>query len=915
MNDNDIAIIGMAARVPGARTASEFWTNLVSGVESIELVSREDLLAAGESPEKLARPNYVRATAPLGSMEHFDAEFFGFSPKEAAILDPQHRHFFECAWEALEDAGHTPERFKGPIGVFAGAGMGSYFYFNLCSNPQLVESVGMFLLRHTGNDKDFLSTRLSFLLDLRGPSVNVQTACSTSLVAVHLACQSLLSGECDMALAGGVTIDLPHRRGYLYHENEILSPDGHCHAFDARAQGTVLGSGTGIVVLRRLKDALESNDNIVAVIRGSAVNTDGASKAGYLAPSVDGQAAAVSESLARAGVSADTIGYVECHGTGTYFGDPIEISALTLAHRRSTDKKQYCRIGSVKSNIGHLDTAAGVVSLIKASMAVREGLIPPSLNFDKPNPSIDFESSPFLVNAKLHRWQPSGVPRRAAVNSLGVGGTNAHVVVEEPPAREAPPPGARYQLIQLSARNRPALDAISDRLADHLEKHPEQELADVCFTLREGRRAFSQRRVLAAGSRTEAIELLRSKDPRRLFNHAAAATPPEVIFMFPGGGVQYANMALGLYAAEEVFRRWVDQGFDHLRGKVDFDPGQVLFPNAGGADESATARSEELLRRPGVQLPLLFIVEYALAQLLMAKGLQPKALIGHSMGENTAACLAGVMSFGDALGLVALRGKLFDTVPTGGMLSVAMTEAALRAELGGELDLACVNAPELCVASGPKDALGQLQQKLEAKGVEVNPIPIDIAAHSRMLEPILAEFGAYLRGIRLSAPQIPFISNRSGTWITDQEATDPQYWVGHLRHTVQFFQGIDELTREASRLLLEIGPGNVLGSLAKQHPKANPQAIISTLRHTKETTDDVAFFLAVMGRLWGAGRALDTEQLFPDQPSRRRVSLPTYAFQRERYWIDPGAGAVADKSATLEPARVAELERWFYRSV
>lgn len=916
MNDNDIAIIGMAARVPGARSASEFWKNLVSGVESIEFPSHEDLLAAGEAPEKLSRPNYVRATAPLGQMEWFDAEFFGFSPKEAAILDPQHRHFFECAWEALEDAGQVPERFKGPIGVFAGAGMGSYFYFNLCSNPHLVDSVGMFLLRHTGNDKDFLSTRLSYLLDLRGPSVNVQTACSSSLVAVHLACQSLLSGECDMALAGGVTIDLPHRRGYLYHENEILSPDGHCHAFDARAQGTVFGSGTGVVVLRRLKDALEAGDHIVAVIRGSAVNNDGASKAGYLAPSVDGQAAAVSEALALAGVDADSIGYVECHGTGTYLGDPIEISALSLAHRQSTEERQYCRIGSVKTNIGHLDTAAGVISLIKAAFCVREGLIPPSLNYEKPNPSIDFESSPFLVNSTLYRWGPTRGPRRAAVNSLGVGGTNAHVVLEQPPSRPAQPAaGAGFHLFQLSARCRVALDAMSDRLAEHLEQHPEQDLADVCFTLREGRRAFAQRRVLVAASRAEAIDLLRSKDPRRVFNHAAAAAAPSVVFMFPGGGVQYADMARGLYTSEEVFRRWVDQGFDYLRGKVDFEPKQVLFPSLSGGGEAEVQRAEELLRRPGVQLPLLFIVEYALAQLLIAKGVVPAALIGHSMGENTAACLAQVLSFGDALGLVTLRGRLFDRVATAGMLSVALPEAALRAELGAELDLACVNAPELCVASGPKDALGRLSERLTAAGVEVKPIPIDIAAHSRMLDPILPEFRAYLRSIRLSPPKIPFISNRSGAWITEQEAIDPEYWVLHLRHTVQFFKGVDELSRDPSRLLVEVGPGNVLGSLAKQHPKTNPQSVMNTLRHPKEAIDDAAFLLALHGRLWGAGKPLEAEHLFPDAPARRRVSLPTYAFQRERYWFDAGAGAAPNRTAALEPARIDKVERWFYRAV
>ena len=909
INHNDIAIVGMAARVPGAATVDEFWKNLTAGVESIRALSPEELEAAGESADRLRSKNYVPSAAPLDKMEYFDADFFGFSPKEAAILDPQHRHFLECAWEALEDAGYPPERVPGPIGVFAGCGMGSYFYFNLCSNPDLVDSVGMFLLRHTGNDKDFLSTRVSFLLDLKGPSINVQTACSTSLVAVHLACQSLLSGESDMALAGGVTIELPHRRGYLYQENEILSPDGHCHAFDARAEGTVFGSGVGVVVLKRLKDALEAGDNVVAVIRGSAVNNDGSAKAGYLAPSVDGQAAAISEALAIADVPADSIGYVECHGTGTYLGDPIEVSALTLAHRQTTDKKQYCRIGSVKTNIGHLDTAAGVVSLIKAARAVREGFIPPSLNFEKPNPSIDFENSPFLVNDRLYEWKGQGGPRRASVNSLGVGGTNAHVVLEQPPVVQSPPTSGK-QLITLSARSRPALEDMTARLADHLEAHPEQELADVCFTLLEGRRAFPQRRVLSCGSREEAITFLRSKDPRRIFTHTANAEAPEIVFLFPGGGAQYASMARGLYREESVFQTWMDRGFRYLESKVPFEPRAVLFPDS----DEAVAAAEEFLLTPSVQLPLLFMVEFALAQLLISKGVQPTALIGHSMGENTAACLAGVFSFEDALGLVLLRGKLLDTVPEGGMLSVALSESALRARLGDDLDLACVNAPELCVASGPRAALDRLKAELDANEIEAKPIPIHIAAHSRMLDPILEEFRAYLRSIRLSSPQIRFVSNRTGTWITNGQATDPNYWVEHLRNTVHFFQGIDEVIQGTNRVLLEVGPGNVLGSIAKQHPKVNPQNVIGTLRHPKDTTPDGTFLLSVFGRLWGAGRALSAEELWPQQ-KRRRVSLPTYAFQRERYWIEPGVGSVTSSTSVVHPERIPDPERWFYRPV
>ncbi|MGL4320317.1 MAG: type I polyketide synthase, partial [Paracoccaceae bacterium] len=517
ISDTDIAIVGMAAHLPGAPDVATYWANLAAGVESIRHLSEADLLAAGETPARLRKANYVPAAAMLDNFAHFDAEFFGFSPKEAAIMDPQHRQFLEVAWEALEHAAHPPENFKGAVGVYAGCGMGSYFYFNLCSNPDLVADTGMFLLRHTGNDKDFLSTRVSHIFDLKGPSVNVQTACSTSLVAVHYAAQALLNGECDMALAGGVTIELPQGHGYLFTEGEILSPDGHCHAFDHRAQGTVFGSGAGCVVLRRLKDAVADGDHIWAVIKGSAINNDGAAKAGYLAPSVDGQAACIAEAQAVAGITADTVSYVECHGTGTYLGDPIEVAALTAAFRETTDAVGSCRIGSVKTNIGHLDTAAGVASLIKTSLALHHRQMPPSLGYEAPNPSIDFETSPFRVNDRLTPWQ--GDVLRAGVNSLGVGGTNAHVVLEQAPVRAASEESLfPFQPLVMSARSRNALDAVGLRLAAHLRASSDP-LADVAWTLKEGRRAFDKRRVIVASSAAEAAEILESGDPRRVFSH------------------------------------------------------------------------------------------------------------------------------------------------------------------------------------------------------------------------------------------------------------------------------------------------------------------------------------------------------------------------------------------------------------
>jgi len=910
-NEFAIAIVGMAARLPGARNVEEYWRNVREGIESIQTYRDEQLLAEGESPDNLRNPNYVRAGGPLQGMEMFDGEFFGFSPKESAILDPQHRHFLECAWEALENAGHPPERCAGPIGVFAGCGMGSYFYFNLCTNRELVDSVGLFLLRHTGNDKDFLATRVSYLLDLKGPSINVQTACSTSLVAAHLACQSLLARECDMALAGGVTIEIPHRRGYLYREGEVLSPDGHCHAFDYRGQGTVFGSGAGVVVLRRLQDAIADGDTIHAVIRGSAVNNDGAGKAGYLAPSVDGQAAAMTEAHAVANVSADSIDYVECHGTGTYLGDPIEVAALTLAFRRSTDRVGFCRIGSVKTNIGHLDTAAGVASLIKAALALRHKQMPPSLGFDKPNPTIDFASSPFIVNDRLTAWPSrAGSPRRAAVNSLGVGGTNAHMVLEEAPEPQpSGPAGREFQLLAMSARSKKSLDEYQKRLAAHLREHPEQPLADVAYSLYHGRRAFAQRRVLAARDREEAIALLEQNDPQRVFT-SAALDKPSLVFMFPGGGSQYPRMGFDLYQSEPVYREHIDRGLRIFQERTGIDLRPLMF-----APEAALEAAAKALEHPHVQLPAIFIVEVALAKLWMSWGIEPAALIGHSVGENAAACIAGVLSFEDALGLVILRGRLVERVAGGGMLSVPLSAAALEPlvrELG--LDLAIVNSPELCVVSGSASGIDALEKKLGAREIEARRLKISVAGHSRMLDPILDEFGAFLRGLKLSAPKIPFVSNFTGTWIKPEEATDPAYWVRHLRHTIRFADGMRTLLETPERVFLEVGPGRILSSLVRQQPGAKAgQPAFSSLRHPDEKVSDAAYLLAVLGRLWSAGVPIDADVPWRDE-QRRRVPLPTYAFQHQRYFID------AAKSESRGPdlknlAKLPKLEDWFYRPV
>jgi acyl transferase domain-containing protein/thioesterase domain-containing protein/acyl carrier protein len=899
--DNDIAIVGMAAHLPGAGDVAAYWQNLRQGIESIRHFSAEDLLAKGESPARMRAKNYVPAAAVLDRFEWFDAEFFGLSPKEAAIMDPQHRQFLEVAWESMEDAGHPPGSVSGPVAVFAGCGMGSYFYFNVCSNADLVKNTGMFLLRHTGNDKDFLSTRVSHIFDLKGPSLTIQTACSTSLVAVHMACQSLLNGESDMALAGGVTIELPHGRGYVFEEGEILSPDGHCHAFDHRAQGTVFGSGAGCVVLRRLADAVRDGDHIWAVIKGTAVNNDGAAKAGYLAPSVDGQARCVAEAHAVAGITADTVGYVECHGTGTYLGDPIEVAALTQAFGETTDKTGFARIGSVKTNIGHLDTAAGVASLIKATMAVHHGEIPPSLGYEAPNPAIDFEHSPFSVNDRLSAFPDLGVPARAGVNSLGVGGTNAHAVVQAPPPRAASDESDwPFQLLVVSARSKAALDEASARLAAHLRAHPEQPLADVAWTLKQGRRAFERRRVVVAESHAEAADLLDSADRYRVFTHQSLEAP-EVVFMLPGGGAQYVGMARDLYETEPVFRDWMDRGLAHLQPKLDYDLRALWLPESG--NEGAAA---ERLKRPSVQLPLIMIAEYALAQLWISWGVQPAALVGHSMGENTAACLAGVMSFEDCIGLVHLRGQLFDTIAPGGMLSVPLTEARVREYMGDSLDMASVNAPELCVVSGPQDALDRMEAKLAKDGIEAQRIAIDIAAHSRMLEPILRRFGDYLRSIRLQAPQLPIISNRNGKVLSAAQATDPEYWVYHLRSSVMFAQCIETLKAEPNRVYLEVGPGKALASLAQANGVPSNQ-VLSSLRHPDQVLADDVYFITTLGRLWALGVPVDWTPIW-GEARRLRVPLPTYAFQRQPYFIER-QDSVA-QAETAWPERLQDIADW-----
>lgn len=904
MTGQEIAVIGMAGRFPGGRSIQEFWTNLEAGIESIRTLPENELLSRGVLKSEIADPAYVRAAAVLDGVDHFDAGFFGFSPKDAAIIDPQHRHFLECAWEALEHAGHSPDIFPGSIGIYAGSGLSAYLIHNLLANRNLVQSAGLFLLRQTGNDKDVLATRVSYQLNLRGPSINVQTACSTSLVAIHMACQSLLNHECDMALAGGVTIEIPHGVGYTYREGEILSQDGHCRSFDARSTGTVFGSGLGIVVLRRLEDAIQSGDYIHAVVLGSAINNDGSRKVGYLAPSIEGQAEVIAEALNVAGVNASDISYVETHGTGTKVGDPIEISGLTQAFRQFTSKKQFCAIGSVKSNVGHLDTAAGVAGLIKTVLALEHGQIPATLHFEKPNPHIDFANSPFFVNAQLRDWKASAVPRRAGVTSLGIGGTNAHVILEEAPAVEHTRNHRPWQLLTLSAKSTTSLDAAVAALAKHWEEHPELNPADVAFTWQLGRTAFKYRGTVVCRNPQEAIASLRASDSRH--SAEASSTDREVVFMFPGQGSQYVNMGLELYRSEPEFRQWIDQCCELLQPHLGLDLRKILYPPEQEPEECTRQLTQTRLTQPA-----LFAIEYSLAKLWMSWGIQPRAMVGHSIGEYVAACLAGVFPLDVALAIVAERARLMQSVRPGAMTVVPLSEPEVLPLLPGSVSLAAINGPRQCVASGPLDAIEKLEAQLLQREISCRRLQTSHAFHSPMTETILAPFADVVRRFPRSAPQIPYLSCVTGQWIIAADVGDPEYWAKQLRGTVRFDDCLRELFRVPDGVLLEVGPGQTLGGLARQHPgRPKEQWVVRSMRQGNETAvSDLQTLLKALGDLWCAGTCVNWAG-FRQHDRGYRVPLPTYQFERKRYWIDPDERpAIAHE----QPSRRRAVAEWFYR--
>ncbi len=888
-----VAIIGMSGRFPGAADVEAFWQNLCAGRESITHFDPGEL-DPSISASLRDDPAYVRARGVIDDVEMFDAAFFGISPREAELMDPQQRLFLELCWECLERAGHAPDVHDGPVGVFAGMNNATYFQHHVSAHPEQVEKIGAFQVM-LDNEKDFIAPRVAHKLNLTGPAVSVHTACSTSLVAICQAMESLRIGQCDMALAGGASITCPPRSGYLFQDGAMLSPDGHTRTFDAEAGGTVFSDGAAVVLLKRLADAQADGDQIFALIRGGAINNDGGTKASFMAPSSEGQAAVIAMAHRNAGVDARSISYVEAHGTATPIGDPIEVEGLIKAFRRSTHDTGFCRIGSVKSNVGHLVIAAGATGVIKTALALAERRIPPTLHYVAPNPAIDLAHSPFVVNDQLHEWTTdAGVPRRAGVSSFGVGGTNAHAVLEEAPMPVPSEPAQGPQLLVLSARTGAALGAAAERLAVHLAVQPELNLADVAWTLAVGRKAFAHRLAVVADDADSASMQLASTETAALAARSRPAQTSDVVFLFPGQGAQYAGMGRGLYAREPAFRDAFDACAEALGMRYGFDLNERVF-----ADDPAA------LLPTAVMQPATFAIEYALAKLWMSCGIVPAALIGHSVGEFVAATLAGVFALPDAIRLVARRGELMQAQAPGDMLSVRLPLDAVQARLPADLDLAAENAPGACVVAGPHDAIEAFRAVLDAEGIACRVLKTSHAFHSAMMEPVLAPFREALSGITLGKPQLPLVSTARGDWLDESQACSVDYWTRHLREPVRFSAALGRVLDASSRVLLEVGPRTTLSTLARQQLGAQRGGIVAVSSLADAPASELAAFARAVGQLWCRGVAIDPVH-FDRRQRRQRVCLPTYPFERQRCWLE-AAVARASAPATL-PHSAAQAE-------
>jgi len=903
-----IAIIGMATRLPGAANLQAYWELLREGKEGIVHFSKDELLAAGVPEDVIDNPAFRSAKGYLADVDMFDAAFFGISPREAELMDPQHRVMMECAWEAMEHAGYEPSSYPGRVAIFTSAGMNTYLAFNIMTHPGLIEDVGGFQLSMY-NDKDFVPTRIAYSMNTHGPAIDIGTACSSSLVGIHMGCQHLLTYQSDMVLVGGVTVHFPQQTGYIHEAGSAYSPDGHCRPFDATVSGLVDGNGATAVVLKRLSDAIADGDHIHAIVRGSAINNDGSDKIGYSAPSIDGQAEVILEAQAAASVHPDEISYVEAHGTATPLGDPIEVAALTQAFRSSTERKTFCGLGSVKSNIGHVDKAAGMAGLIKIVLSLQNEHIAPSLRFEAPNPKLNLPDTPFYVVNTLQPWpRVEGTPRIAGISSFGVGGTNSHAILQEAPL-QTPGSGSRInQLLVLSAKTNSALAAQASALSRYLCDNPTISLPDVAATLQRGRKRFAHRLAVVCSTAQEAVTRLE----QAAHTYSDRSSTGRVTFMFTGQGSQYATMGQALYHSEPEFKKHLDQCADILLPMLGKDIRSVML-----CADDVREQAQEWLRQTELAQPALFSLEYALAKLWMSWGIEPNAMIGHSLGEYVAACLAGVLTLQDALKLVSARSRLMQSMPTGSMLAVSLSEAQVRDSLASarsELDIAAVNAANLCVVSGPSDAIDSYQKGLQAKNIQTRLLHTSHAFHSAMMTPMLESFAAILRSVTLHAPQLRYVSNVTGTWITDAQATSVQYWLDHIRQGVKFHAGLQTVREQfPTDILLEIGPGRTLTSLARmtQLPTGEPPLCIPSLPPAEASTPADQFLLNSLGQLWVANCDVAWDEFYANE-RRLRLPLPTYPFERQKFWIEPRLTANVEQLVLESAARRIQPKDWFY---
>ncbi|WP_136807583.1 type I polyketide synthase [Desulfosediminicola flagellatus] len=899
--ETDIAVIGMSCRFPGANNPSSFWRNLIEGRESITFFSREELAAAGLDSSLYDHQSYVRARGVLDNIDSFDAAAFDMTPSEAAMTDPQHRLFLECAWEAMEDGGYDGSNYRGPVGVYGGSGANSYLRDNVLPVSHKDDLAGLYQVMQA-NEKDFLATKTAYKLNLTGPAITVQTACSTSLVAVHCGCQAILNGECDMALAGGVSIFLPQICGYRYQEGMILSPDGHCRAFDASASGTVMGSGAGVVLMKRLEDALEDRDYIYGVIKGGAVNNDGAGKVGFSAPGVEGQITVIREALAVSGVYPSEIGYVEAHGTATPMGDPVEIEALRRAFGKKSQFQNECFIGSVKTNIGHCDAASGIAGFIKTLLTLKNGIIPPSLHYEKPNPAINFEDTPFKVCTRPTNWEARSGPRLAGVSSFGMGGTNAHVIVQQAPDRKKTASRRSFSLLPISAKTVTAVTASAHQLGGDIEAHPEKEMQNIAFSLQVGRRPLNNRIFYIGSNRNEVTKALsESHDVDRLrICTLDGRMSPVITFMFPGQGSQYVGMGRELYVTEKVFRANIDYCAEILIPVLGLD-----LRNYINTRDNSLA---EELQQTSIAQPVLFSVEYAYAMLLAEWGIHPKSMIGHSLGEYVAACMAGIFNLPDALRLVAARGALMQRQPKGLMVAVALAPQEVVPFLSKEVSLAADNGSS-CTVSGPSAAVHDFIGLCSSEGIAHTVLKTSHAFHSAMFDEAMDEFAAIVKDIPREVPRIEILSNLTGHRLSDHEAVDPWYWARHLRHTVRFNDGLDALLTAPGRLLLEVGPGNTLAGIAmRDRSLEENQHIIGVGCHPRDETGcDRALFSAI-GKMWTFGVKVDW-QAFNEHDDVRRIPLPTYPFEREVHWM---AAVQKSTSVSEDKPQLLPADEWLF---